>query len=396
MNPPRAVLCVITGLSLALAAGEARAQPKPGPGKALRFDSQAGELCVRHTAAFETAAMTIELWARLDGPQAEHAQFVRKLNSWDKPGFLLAASQSGYRCVQFRWWSGGLRTLPDSLLATWYDQEWHHFAAVYTPRQVTLYVDGVEVARRESKDAGPLAFDAEAPLRIGAEGFTGEIDELRIWSRARGLSELRGAMYRPISPTEQDLLAYWRFDDPEAKDLGPNHLAFENSGDLGPRLRESGAPLARPDAIKKHKERAEAIAKGRGEVEAVAKRLPPLNAAIYRFATSLAGEPFGNGDCWNFVDQAMHMAGARRRDIYIFGDEVAAKEALPGDLIQFEKFSSPTFGSDHHSAILWKNDGGGAITVIHQNAPPNGKNAGVWEIDLRNSTGEIKFFRPTE
>lgn len=366
-----------------------------GAGKALRFVKGSAELRVARSAVLEPEEMTVELWAKLDGLQPEHAQLVRKLASWDKPGFLLATSQSGYGCVQFRWWDQSLRTLPDSILGTWYFGRWHHFAAACSRQRVTLYVDGVEVARRENDQSRPLAHDPGAPLRIGPEGFVGEIDELRIWARALSGAEIQANMYRVLEGKEDRLIAYWRFDDARCSDLSPNHLSFEGIPDLSARLVESGAPIRSPVRIKEHRAEAARVAKGRSEVERIARPLPPLNATIYRFATSLAGEPFGSGDCWNFVNQAMHLAGARGRDVYVFGEPVPIERAIPGDLIQFEKFSSPTFGSERHSAILWRNHGNGKITVAHQNAPPNGKNVGLWDIDVRKSTGTILFYRPT-
>ncbi len=199
-------------------------------------------------------------------------------------------------------------------------------------------------------------------------------------------------MYRTLKGDEQGLVAYWKFED--GTDSSSSKLVFDGSPVLADRLVESGAPIASRERVKEHRERAVKIAKGRAEVEAVARKLPELNARIYRFANSLAGESFSSGDCWNFVNRAMEMAGAHRRDIYVFGEVVPLEKAIPGDLIQFEKFSSPSFGSDHHSAILWKNRGNGQITVIHQNAPPNGKGVGLWDIDVKQSTGTIVFFRP--
>jgi hypothetical protein len=380
-----------------VAAHEA-ARPLEGSvgGKALRFHQHSTELRVPPSPALEPDEMTIELWARLEGAQPEHAQFVRKLASWDKPGYLFAASQSGYGCVQFRWWDKSLKTLPDSMLGTWYRDQWHHFAAVYSRRNVILYIDGVEVSRHENGGDVALRHDVSAPLRIGVEGFVGQMDELRIWGCALSAADLRAHMYRTIDRTEPRLIAYWRFDDATSQDLSANHLAFEGNPELSARLVDSSAPIGAPERIKEHRERMKKVAKGRDEVERVARRLPPLNAAIYRFATSLANEKFGSGDCWNFVNQAMQLAGAHGRDVYIFGDPVLLEKALPGDLVQFEKFSSPTFGSEHHSAILWRNHGKGKITVIHQNAPPNGKDVGLWDIDMRKSTGTAVFYRPTK
>lgn len=386
-------ICLLSLLVSHLVAGQSHGGPAAG--SALRFDKDLGELRVNPNPALEPEEMTVELWAKLDGPQPEHAQLVRKLARWDEPGYLLAASQSGYGCVQFRWWDQTLRTMPDSILSTWYYGRWHHFAAVYSRTRVCLLVDGAEVARQDAGEQ-PLRHDPGAPLRIGCEGLVGEIDELRIWGRALQASEIRANMYRSLGGNEDKLVAYWQFDDASGTERSANHFAFEGAPDLSPRLVESTAPIRSAAAIKQHRLELTRISKGREEVERVATKLPPLNAVIYRFATSLTGEAFGSGDCWNFVNRAMDMAGALRRDVYVFGDPVPLEEALPGDLIHFTNFSSPGFGSENHSAVLWRNHGGGKITVIHQNAPPNGKRVGLLDIDVGRGSGTTVVYRPSK
>jgi len=373
--------------------GVCSATAAPTAGKAIRFDKNSAELVVARTAVLEPEEMTVEGWARIDGPQDEHSQLVRKLVSWEQPGFLLAVSQSGYECVQFRWRADAFNTLADNVLNTWYRGQWHHYAAIHARDDVSLLVDGVVVNKMAMPEGGPLRHNSDAPLRIGAEGFCGEMDELRIWSRALPVAEIKSRMYRTLTGKEDGLVAYWQFDETDGVDRSANHLRFERDPDLSGRLVDSGVPIS-PAARKKHRAQMAKISKGRGDVEKIAGRLPPLNASIYRFATSLAGEPFGSGDCWNFVNRAIDFAGARRRDVYVFGEPVTLERAITGDLIHFKDFSSPSFGSNEHSGILWRNHGGGKITVVHQNGPPNGKNVGLWEIDVRASQGTIEFYRP--
>ncbi len=365
-------------------------------GLALKFDKQSTELQLAPSAQLEPPELTIELWAKLERGQPEHAQFIRKLASWEKPGLTFAASQSGYNCVQFRWWDQSLQTLPDSLLATWYYDHWHHFAAVYSRSYRALYIDGRKVAKLPNEPKTALQHDHSVPWRIGAEGLLGEIDELRLWSEALTEKTLQQNLYRTLKGNEKNLVGYWRFDEPDANDLSPSNYVWQDISNLSDRLVESSAPLHTPRFVHEHRLRSRKIISGREEVEAVASKLPPLNATIYRFATSLANEPFGSGDCWNFVNHAMHLAGARGRDVYVFGESVSREDAIPGDLVQFEKFSSPSFSSNRHSAILWRNHGDGKITVAHQNAPPHGMKVGLWEIDTNNGQGEVYFYRPTK
>ena len=77
---------------------------------------------------------------------------------------------------------------------------WTHIAATYDGQRQRLYLNGMLVAER--RQSGPIQPGAGA-LRIGGnaiwgEGFTGRIDELRIYNRALKLSEVLRDMATPV------------------------------------------------------------------------------------------------------------------------------------------------------------------------------------------------------
>jgi len=92
-------------------------------------------------------------------------------------------------------------------------QTWTHLAASYFNRQLRLYVDGTNVASVASLSAAPAVF-AGGPVvqRIG-EGFSGLIDEVRIWRQAREPDAILATHDEVLSGLESDLVAYYRFDD---------------------------------------------------------------------------------------------------------------------------------------------------------------------------------------
>ena len=85
---------------------------------------------------------------------------------------------------------------------------WAHLALTYDGAALRLYVNGVQVASRSR--TGNLLTSAN-PLQIGGDSlhgqyFSGIIDEVRIFSRARTASEIQADMLTPIvgSPLRTD------------------------------------------------------------------------------------------------------------------------------------------------------------------------------------------------
>lgn len=122
-----------------------------------------------------------------------------------------------------------------------------------------------------------------------------------------------------------------------------------------------------------------------------------LNATVLQWASAQVGKQIGAGECWDLANSALLQAGAGTSsdfgptgadDDYIWGNAVALKDALPGDILQYRNYemtvttttdvtfadrsgwtdsSTETIGRSHHTAILSTNAGSGAITVLEQN-----------------------------
>ncbi|MEU5116680.1 LamG domain-containing protein [Streptomyces longwoodensis] len=94
------------------------------------------------------------------------------------------------------------------------DLEWHHWAAVYknATREQILYRDGVEVGRRTTTGS----YTGNGPLILGHFPFTGDyldgqIDEVRVFGRARTKQEISAERHQRLSGREPGLLGYWTF-----------------------------------------------------------------------------------------------------------------------------------------------------------------------------------------
>jgi chitodextrinase len=79
---------------------------------------------------------------------------------------------------------------------------WQHLATTYDGSTLRLYVDGVQVGTRTVSGAMP---NSTGPLQIGgnrvwSEWFQGQIDDLRVYSRALSAAEIQNNMTTPVAP----------------------------------------------------------------------------------------------------------------------------------------------------------------------------------------------------
>ncbi len=130
---------------------------------------------------------------------------------------------------------------------------------------------------------------------------------------------------------------------------------------------------------------------------ALAADLPPLNKKVLDFAVAHKKQQVGNGQCWTLAAEALKHAGAKPPHHYDFGKEIPPKDALPGDIIQFERAEFKTahthLTAHHHTAIVESADGK-KFTMLSQNHGGN-LTVGTQKFNLEDlKSGTVKFFRP--
>ncbi|MCX5752827.1 MAG: T9SS type A sorting domain-containing protein [Candidatus Krumholzibacteria bacterium] len=101
------------------------------------------------------------------------------------------------------------------------DNAWHHVACVHDAAgdSLRIFADGVLEGSVACQGLGDVT-NAE-PLSFGAgpavgSSFGGQFDEVRIWNVARGASEIRASIAKPLAGTESGLVAYWPLNDVSA------------------------------------------------------------------------------------------------------------------------------------------------------------------------------------
>jgi len=120
-----------------------------------------------------------------------------------------------------------------------------------------------------------------------------------------------------------------------------------------------------------------------------------IGERVVRYPRQRMGQRVGDGECFSLADGALRNAGARTAEDYgtvapdldyVWGSSVSLADLQPGDVVQFRDYrfdrevetrnadGSFTTTSDvqerpHHTAIVERVDGGGAVTVLEQNSP---------------------------
>ncbi len=189
---------------------------------ALNFDGS-GDYVEVAAHRNPTSAITVSLWAKSNTVNwsasaclaSKRDAYVLHPNAGTKTiRFYVYVAGGGSKMIQY--------TLSDIT-------QWHHYAGTFDGTTAKLYIDGVEVASSNDVSTTPQVIrDDNGPLYLGKDDywenryFNGQIDEVRIWSKARSASEIQADLGRRLDGNESGLVAYYTFHDRQARDRGPN------------------------------------------------------------------------------------------------------------------------------------------------------------------------------
>jgi YD repeat-containing protein len=126
--------------------------------------------------------------------------------------FLLRRDNDEYL---FQISEGGTSPFVKSGVASVIPGQWQHVVGTWDGSTMKIYVDGVEMG---SNATGAISLRTTAN-KVGVGGnafnefFTGQIDNVRIWSSMRTASEINTTMNQCLTGSEADLLALYTFED---------------------------------------------------------------------------------------------------------------------------------------------------------------------------------------
>ncbi|MHC4819388.1 MAG: LamG domain-containing protein [Planctomycetota bacterium] len=202
-------------------------------GRALHFSDADGTGDFVRVAASPdfrpgTGSWTVECWVMLDDPTRE-GPLVECADGDFSNGWRLGQTAGG----PFRFevdGANGTRQATGTMVPaadTWYHVAGVHDAAVGATH---LYVDGALAATDGSGAAGSTT--PAANLYMGTFQRTsflqGTLDEVRVWSTARGVNDFARSRYRALTGNEGGLVGYWPFDELAGQGLAdlatPSHV----------------------------------------------------------------------------------------------------------------------------------------------------------------------------
>ena len=192
-------------------------------------------------------SFTYEAWARSDVQEYSYSGYVISAGDYYS-GVRIGPGNSG--------WSAYIGTggTAMSLYASGKTQSaWYHLAVTYSGTTAKFYVNG-ELKQTLS---GTYNRNVSFPFYLGTEssspwysGFTGAIDEVRVWSVARTQEEIRADMTNSLNGNETGLVSYWRLDEGTGTTVQDISLSGRNltlgSGDYVPAWQVSAAGFPAP------------------------------------------------------------------------------------------------------------------------------------------------------
>ncbi len=169
---------------------------------------------------------TVELWAKYTGAQSwikENSVIETGTPAFGGDG-VLGIDNSGYSgtTAQFGPYTNGFSDNNDPngvFVMNIQEASWIHLSWAYTGNHGTLSftVNGMEYPVKTMGGTPTMKFypgivTLGRSLQFGG-GWTGVIDEVRVWSVARTPAEVARDMRVVLKGTEQGLVAYWRLDE---------------------------------------------------------------------------------------------------------------------------------------------------------------------------------------
>ncbi|MEW6428277.1 MAG: PKD domain-containing protein [Thermodesulfobacteriota bacterium] len=173
-------------------------------GNGLVLDGAGDYAVIADHPAFHSSSFTMEAWIYPTAASGLNTIIGKVSQGKD---FALALYNGA---PTFMTYSGGRRYISAAAAAPL--NTWTHIAVTYDnpTNTITLYVNGAQAATGNYR---PDTSNTD-PLQIGKsnccnEYFTGTVDDVRFWNRARSGAEIAGAMYTVLAGTETDLAGHW-------------------------------------------------------------------------------------------------------------------------------------------------------------------------------------------
>ncbi|MFZ4544511.1 MAG: LamG-like jellyroll fold domain-containing protein, partial [Saprospiraceae bacterium] len=231
------------------------AQQKPGSGNAISFDGVDDKIVLSSPNAAQkpSTAITTEAWIFSTSNGTDYQGIVCNTqdNGSDEAGYYLTKRSSGNIEFQIATSNSGF-TGPSASIPL---NIWVHVVATYDGSFAKIYLNGILSASQALSGLIDWTTGSTNTIsRVGAyeddneyHGFSGHIDEVKVWNIALTEAQIRDRMCRKVTsadPLYSNLVAYYNFDESTGTTVFDGS-ASNNNGTLvnGPTRITSGAAI---------------------------------------------------------------------------------------------------------------------------------------------------------
>lgn len=196
----------------------AEVQVHAGAGFALQYDGVSSYVQVTNNQNLNPFPFTVSAWCRTTNSSSAVQGIVSKYLDGSGNGWYLSIQNgqvSGYYGSSVV--NGVFFFTPATFIA---DGFWHHVAMTVDASGGKIYVDGIQANPGGTGVwfGTPGATTGAQPLQIGryytnSVRFAGTIDEVTLWNRSLGSSEINYLKHRQLNGNEDGLVALWHFDE---------------------------------------------------------------------------------------------------------------------------------------------------------------------------------------
>lgn len=215
----------------------------PDAGHAIQFDGDSKtqmNATIGNTLPLGNASRTVEMWVYSVAKtwRAEHHLYQYGGTNPREGAFGIDFGDGPYPNTQV-YTNGTADTTFKVPQDTVKETGWFHYAMVWDETAKTLkgVINGVTAV---TKNVNVMLTTSLSPLSIGYSptfsqngGFTGKIDEFRVWNVARTDAQIQSTMHQHLTGKEQGLVVYFPFDEgtgTSSKDLVGGYQAnFEGN-----------------------------------------------------------------------------------------------------------------------------------------------------------------------
>ncbi|OYX84477.1 MAG: hypothetical protein B7Y83_08125, partial [Flavobacteriales bacterium 32-34-25] len=177
--------------------------------KSVDFDGTNDYVSFKDNYNLNTA-FSIEAWVKPNSTDGTRTVFSRKDNGSNSSGYDLSIVNGQ---VRFNWYTAsGANNVTTGSYSIGTDR-WYHLAVTFDESTYKLYVDGIEIATKNGAAPAQTPNTVKALLgamdqlttKIPTNYFHGWIDEVKIWTKALGVEQIRQMMNQEIDVSGSDV-----------------------------------------------------------------------------------------------------------------------------------------------------------------------------------------------